>query len=223
MIRTIPFNSETSLRIRSRENIELPSHERKPFFDQNSDKLTARLQQLHFPVFHIAIDLCCNRFDSESSPAIWTWIRPGSLSRVWRIPRELQTLYWSRRVERHTSSHQYCKHLTSCIPEVATHCGRKENLEEKAIHGQSESCWSLKGGGNWFLSFSKKKRTLFSAFWLWLPGYFRISVSFLICAWSHTHIDHQTFSKDQWWTETALEGWQRPSGNANIKSYYWAS
>ena len=29
---TIPFNSETSLRIRSRENTELSSHERKPFF-----------------------------------------------------------------------------------------------------------------------------------------------------------------------------------------------
>ena len=35
MIRTIPFNSETSLRIRSREKTELPSHERKPYFDQN--------------------------------------------------------------------------------------------------------------------------------------------------------------------------------------------
>ena len=34
MIRTIPFNSETSLRIRSRENAEFPWHERKPFFDQ---------------------------------------------------------------------------------------------------------------------------------------------------------------------------------------------
>ena len=35
IIWTIPFNSEISLRIRSRENKALPSHERNPFFDQN--------------------------------------------------------------------------------------------------------------------------------------------------------------------------------------------
>ena len=39
MIRKIPFNSETSLRIRSREKTELPLHERKQFFWAGSHKI----------------------------------------------------------------------------------------------------------------------------------------------------------------------------------------
>ena len=122
IIWTIPFNSEISLRIRSRENKALPSHERNPFFDQN-----------FFTVLNRMIDsyTCKAALLWCGDCALEPWDEQSWLDKAFAKPLLINALFFPSLPSTSTSTHfelSLCASIAasskSLLPPSPPHIGR---------------------------------------------------------------------------------------------------